>query len=63
MNNSGNVAKVSLEMKLKKTSRAKYEGTIRSYNRMDKRLIPEQSVRRGFRALGIRSPLGRWLVT
>ena len=51
MNNSGNVAEVSLELKLKKTSRAKYEGTIGSFKRMDKRSIPEQSVRRGFIAL------------
>ena len=53
MNNSGNVAEVSLELKLKKTSRTKYEGTIGSFKRMDKRSIPEQSVRRGFRASGI----------
>ena len=32
MNNSGNEAKVSLELKLNKTSRAKYEGTMRSFN-------------------------------
>ena len=48
MNNSGNEAEVSLELKLKKTSRAKYEGTIGSFKQMDKRSIPEQSVRRGF---------------
>ena len=53
MNNSGNVAEVSLELKLKRTSRAKYEGTIGSFKRMDKRLIPEQSVRKVFRASGI----------
>ena len=51
--NNGNVAEVSLELKLKKTSRVKYEGTIGSFKRMDKRSIPEQSVRRGFRASGI----------
>ena len=32
MNNSGNEAEVSLELKLNKTSRAKYEGTMRSFN-------------------------------
>ena len=53
VNNSGNEAEVSLELKLNKTSRAKYEGTIGSFNRMDTRLIPEQSVRKGFRASGI----------
>ena len=53
VNNSGNEAEVSLELKLIKTSRAKYEGTIGSFKRMDKRLIPEQSVRKGFRASGI----------
>ena len=53
VNNSGNEAEVSLELKLNKTSRAKYEGTIGSFKRMDKRLIPEQSVRKGFRASGI----------
>ena len=52
MNNSGNEAEVSLELKLNKTSRAKYEGTIGSFKRMDK-LIPEQSVLKGFRASGI----------
>ena len=46
-------SEVSLELKLKKTSRAKYEGTIGSFKRMDKLLIPEQSVRNGFRASGI----------
>ena len=46
-------AEVSLELKLNKTSRAKYEGTIGSFKRMDKRLIPEPSVRKGFRASGI----------
>ena len=51
--NNGNVAEVSLELKLKKTSRAKYEGTIGSFKRIDKRLIPEQSVRKGFSASGI----------
>ena len=49
MINSRIVADVPLELKLKKTSRAKYEGTIGSFKRMDKRSIPEQSVRRGFR--------------
>ena len=53
MNNSGNEAEVSLELKLNKTSRAKYEGTIGSFKWMDKRLIPEQSVRKGFKASGI----------
>ena len=53
MNNSGNEAEISLELKLNKTSREKYEGTIGSFKRMDKRLIPEQSVRKGFRASGI----------
>ena len=53
MNNSGNEVEKSLELKLIKTSRAKYEGTIGSFKRMDKRLIPEQSVRKGFRASGI----------
>ena len=53
MNNSGNEEEVSLELKLKKTSRARYEGKIGSFKQMDKRLIPEQSVRRGFRASGI----------
>ena len=53
VNNSGNEAEVSFELKLNKTSRAKYEGTIESFNRMDKRLIPEQSVRKGFRVSGI----------
>ena len=53
VNNSRKVADVPLELKLKKTSRAKYEGTIGSFKRMDKRSIPEQSVRRGFRASGI----------
>ena len=53
VNNSGNKAEVSPELKLNKTSRAKYEGTIGSFKRMDKRLIPEQSERKGFRALGI----------
>ena len=56
VNNSGNVAEVSLELKLKKTSRAKYEGTIGSFKRMDKQSIPEQSVRRGSRASGIDHP-------
>ena len=63
MNNSGNVAEVSLELKLKKTSGAKYEGTIGSFKRMDKRSIPEQSVRRGVQSIGNRSSLGWWLVT
>ena len=53
VNNSGNEVEVSPELKLNKTSRAKYEGTIGSFKRMDKRLIPEQSVRKGFRASGI----------
>ena len=53
MDNSWSVAEVSLEFKLKKTSRARYEGKIGSFKQMDKRLIPEQSVRRGFRASGI----------
>ena len=53
VDNLGIAAEVSLELKLRKTSRAKYEGTIGSFNRMDKRLIPEQSVRKGFRASGI----------
>ena len=53
MNNSGNEAEVSLELKLNKTSRAKYEGTLGSFKRLDKRLIPESSVRKGFRASGI----------
>ena len=53
MNNSGNVTEVSLELKYKKMSTAKYEGTIRSFKRMDKRSIPEQGVRKGFRASGI----------
>ena len=53
VNNSRKVADVPLELKLKKTSREKYEGTIGSFKRMDKRLIPEQSVRKGFRASGI----------
>ena len=50
VNNSGNEAEVSLELKVNKTSRAKYEGTIGGFKRMDKRLIPEPSVRKGFRA-------------
>ena len=53
MNNSGNEAEVSLELKLKKISRAKYEGTIGSFKRMDKRSIREPSVRKEFRASGI----------
>ena len=53
MNNSGNEAEVSLELKLNKTSRAKYEGTIGSYKCMDKQLILEPSVRKEFRASGI----------
>ena len=53
MNNAGNEAEVSLELELNNASRAKYEGTIGSFKRMDKRLIPEQSVRKGFRASGI----------
>ena len=53
VNNSRKVADVPLELKLKKTSRAKYEGTIGSFKRMDKRLVPEQSVRKGFKASGI----------
>jgi hypothetical protein len=44
---SGNVAEVSLELKLRKTSRLKYEGAIRSFKRMDIRSIPEQSMKRG----------------
>ena len=62
MNNSRKVADVPLELKLKKTSREKYEGTIGSFKRMDKRLIPEQSVRKGFRASGIdhHSEGGSW---
>ena len=32
VNNSGNEAEVSLELKLNKTPRAKYEGTMRSFN-------------------------------
>ena len=32
MNNSGNEVEVSPELKLNKTSRAKYEGTMRSFN-------------------------------
>ena len=52
MNNSRNEAEVSLELKVNKTSRAKYEGTIGSFKRMDKRSIPGQSVRKGFRASG-----------
>ena len=50
MNNSGNVAEVSLELKLNKISRVRYEGTLGSFKRMDKRLIPEPSVRKGSRA-------------
>ena len=53
MNNSGKVADVPVELKLKKTSRAKDEGTIGSFKRMDKQSIPEQSVRKEFRASGI----------
>ena len=53
VNNSGNVTEVSLELELKKTSRAKYEGTIGSFKPMDKRSIREQSARRGFRAWGM----------
>ena len=53
VNNSGNEAEVSLQLKLNKTSRAKYEGTIGSFQRMDKRLTPGQSVRKGSRASGI----------
>jgi hypothetical protein len=45
--NSGIVAEVSHELKLNKTSRAKYEGTRRSFRQMDIRSIPEQSVKRG----------------
>ena len=43
----------SLEFKLNNTSRAKYEGTIGGFKRMDKRLIPELSERKEFRASGI----------
>ena len=53
MNNSGKEAEVSLELKLNKALRAKYEGTIGSFNRMDKRLVRKQSVRKGLRASGI----------
>jgi hypothetical protein len=53
MDNSGSVAEVSLELKLRKTSRAKYEGTIGSFRQMDILSIPEQSMRSGFRASGI----------
>ena len=60
MNNAGNVTEVSLELKFKKTSRAKYEGTIRSFKRMDKRSIPEQSVRR-VQSIENRPSLGGWL--
>ena len=38
-----------------------YEGTIGSFKRMDKRLIPESSVRKGFRASRIDHPSkGGW---
>ena len=50
MNNTGNVVEVSLKLELKKTSRVKYEGSIRSFKRMDNRSMPEQSVRKGFKA-------------
>ena len=53
VNNSRNEVEISLELKLSKTSRAKYEGTLGSFKRMDKRLIPEQSVRKRFRASAI----------
>ena len=60
MNNSGNEEEVSFELKLNNAARAKYEGTIRSFKRMDKQSIPEQSVRR-VQSIGNRSSLGGWL--
>ena len=57
VNNSRKVADVPLELKLKKTSREKYEGTKGSFKRMDKQSIPEQSVRRGVQSIGNRSSL------
>jgi hypothetical protein len=55
------VAKVSLELKPRKTSRAKYEGSIRSFKQMGIRSIPEQSVKK-VQSIGNRSSLGGWLV-
>ena len=53
VNNSGNEVEVSPELKLNKTSRAKYEGTMRSFERAGNRSMPETGRERGSKRSGI----------